>query len=88
VNLGTEEYIEVNRIADIICEELKLKKVKYKYSDGERGWVGDSPFILLDVKKMKSMEWKPSLTIEQSVCKTINWLKENQWVYDERKESK
>jgi len=85
VNLGTEEYIEVNKIADIICEELKLKNVKYKYSGGERGWVGDSPFILLDVKEMKSLGWKPEVTIDQSVRKTINWLKENQWVYEERK---
>jgi UDP-glucose 4-epimerase len=85
VNLGTEEYIEVTKIADIICEELKLKNVKYVYGGGERGWVGDSPFILLDVKKMKSLGWKPTLTIEQSVRKTINWLKDNKWVYDERK---
>ena len=53
--------------------------MKYVYSGGERGWVGDSPFILLDVKKMKSVGWKPKLTIEQSVRKTINWLKDNKW---------
>ena len=75
VNMGTEEYISVNKIADIVCKELGLKNVKYAYSGGERGWIGDSPFILLDVKKMKALGWKPTLTIEQSVHKTINWLK-------------
>jgi UDP-glucose 4-epimerase len=84
-NLGTEEYIQVTPIANIICQELKLKNVKYTYSGGERGWIGDSPFILLDVKKMKSLGWSPKLTIDQSVRKTINWLKDNQWVFNERK---
>jgi UDP-glucose 4-epimerase len=78
-NLGTEEYIVVEKIANIVCQELGLKNVKYVYSGGERGWVGDSPFILLDIKKMKSVGWKPKLTIEQSVRKTINWLKDNKW---------
>ncbi len=85
VNLGTEEFIEVNRIVEIIINDLKLKNVKLIYSGGERGWVGDSPFILLDVKKMKSLGWKPTLTIEQSVLKTLGWLKENKWIYEERK---
>lgn len=84
-NLGTEEYIQVTPIAEIICEELGLKNVKFTYSGGERGWIGDSPFILLDVKKMKSLGWKPTLTINQAVRKTINWLKDNQWALKERK---
>ncbi len=84
-NLGTEEYIEVNTIADMVCRELHLPNVKYIYSGGERGWVGDSPFILLDITKMKSLGWKPKLSIAQSVHKTIHWINENQWVLKERK---
>ncbi|MFH1173785.1 MAG: NAD-dependent epimerase/dehydratase family protein [archaeon] len=83
-NLGTPEYIQVMPIANIVCKELGLNDVKFTYSGGERGWVGDSPFILLDVKKMMALGWKPKLNIEQAVKKTINWLKNNQWVYDER----
>lgn len=81
-NLGTEEIMDVNKIADIICQELALKDVNYDYGGGERGWIGDSPFILLDVSGIKSLGWKPTLTIEQSVRKTINWLKENKWVLE------
>jgi len=84
-NLGTEEYVNVNFIADVVCKELNLKNVKKVYSGGERGWVGDSPFIFLDVKKIKSFDWEPSLTIEECIKKTINWLKDNQWVLKERK---
>jgi len=84
-NLGTEEYVEVNFIADLVCKELGLEGVEYKYAGGERGWVGDSPFILLDVKKIKSLGWEPTLAIKESIIKTINWLRENQWVLQERK---
>ena len=78
-NLGTEEYMQVTDIADLVCKELGLKNVKYNFSGGTRGWVGDSPFILLDVKKIKSLGWKPKLTIAQAATRTINWLRDNQW---------
>ena len=78
-NLGTEEYIEVTGIADIVCRELGLENVEYSCGSGERGWIGDSPFILPDTKKIKSLGWKPKFSIEQSVEKTVGWLKANQW---------
>jgi UDP-glucose 4-epimerase len=78
-NLGTDEYVDVDFIAKIVCEELKLKDVKFIYGGGERGWVGDSPFIYLDISKMRSLGWEPEFSIEQCVRKTINWLKDNQW---------
>jgi len=81
-NLGNEDVINVDRIAEIICKKLNLKGVKFNYSGGKRGWVGDSPFILLDIKKMKSLGWKPSLGIEQCVVKTLEWIKDNEWVLE------
>jgi len=84
-NLGTEEYVNVDFISDVVCNELGLKNVKKVYGGGERGWVGDSPFIFLDVKKVKSIGWKPTLTIEECIRKTIRWLKDNQWVLESRK---
>ncbi|MFZ2455035.1 MAG: NAD-dependent epimerase/dehydratase family protein [Candidatus Altiarchaeia archaeon] len=84
-NLGHDDYIGVIAIADIVCEELGLTDVKYKYSGGERGWVGDSPFIHLDITKMKSLGWKPTKTIPECVKTTVSWLKENEWVFEARK---
>lgn len=84
LNLGTEESVEVDFIADIVCEEMGLKNVKYVHSGGKRGWIGDSPLILLDVRKIKSYGWKPSKSIEESIRITVNWLRNNQWVFDER----
>jgi UDP-glucose 4-epimerase len=84
-NLGHDDYMGVTAIADIVCRELGLEDVKYRYSGGERGWVGDSPFIHLDITKIKSLGWKPTKTIPECVKTTVSWLKDNEWIFDERK---
>ena len=83
-NLGHDDYIEVTPIAEIVCKELGLDNVEFVYTGGERGWVGDSPFIHLDNSGIKSLGWSPSLSIEEAVKKTINWLKNNNWVLERR----
>jgi len=82
-NLGTEEYVEVNQSVRFICKELKLKP-KLEYSGGNKGWVGDNPFIFLDTKKIRATGWKTTLTIEQSIVRTLQWLQKNQWVLQRR----
>lgn len=83
-NLGHDDYIEVTPIAQIVCEELGLKDVKFNYSGGERGWVGDSPFIHLDISKMKNLGWKPTLSIPDCVRRTARWLKEHPEFLEQR----
>ncbi len=82
-NLGTAEYVQVNDSVGHICGALDLKP-KLEYSGGTRGWVGDNPFIFLDTKKIQSTGWKTSLTIEQGIGRTLQWLQANQWVYETR----
>jgi len=83
-NLGHDDYIEVTPIAQIVCEELGLKDVKFNYSGGERGWVGDSPFIHLDISKLKKLGWKPTLSIPDCVRRTAQWLKAHPEVLERR----
>lgn len=83
-NLGTPEYVQVNQSIGYICAALGLKP-KLEYSGGDRGWIGDNPFIFLDTKKIQSTGWKPKLTIEQGIIKTLRWLEANRWVYESRK---
>jgi UDP-glucose 4-epimerase len=75
-NLGTDEYCEVNDSIGWICEYLGLHP-KLTYSGGERGWVGDSPFILLDCSRIRAMGWRPRLTIKQAVFATIKYVSES-----------
>jgi len=72
-NLGTDEYCEVNDSIRWICEHLGLHP-KLTYSGGERGWVGDSPFILLDCSRIRALGWRPRLTIKQAVLATIKYV--------------
>ena len=72
-NLGTDEYCEVNDSIGWICEHLGLHP-KLTYSGGERGWVGDSPFIFLDCSRIRALGWRPRFTIKQAVLATIEYV--------------
>jgi len=83
-NLGTDEFVELNDSIRYICEALSLKP-RIVYSGGDRGWIGDNPFIFLDTKKIRATGWAPTLTIEQAIVRTIKWLQQNHWVLEDRK---
>ena len=82
-NLGTHEYIEVAQSATIICEALGLKPAR-EYTGGDRGWVGDSPFIFLDCAKIRSLGWAPELDIAESLRRTVRFIVNNPWVLEAR----
>ena len=82
-NLGTDEYVQVNSSIGYICGALGLKP-KLECTGGNKGWIGDNPFIFLDTKKIRATGWKTSLTIEQGIGRTLQWLQQNQWVYETR----
>jgi UDP-glucose 4-epimerase len=73
-NLGTDEYCEIKDSAAWICERLGIKPA-FTFEGGQRGWIGDSPFIFLDTTRIKSLGWKASLNIRQSVEKTVDFLR-------------
>jgi UDP-glucose 4-epimerase len=59
-------------------------KPKLEYTGGDRGWVGDNPFIFLDTGKIRALGWKPKLSIRNAVVKTVEFLKKNEWVLEAR----
>lgn len=82
-NLGTEEYCQVNDSIGWIAEHLGVDPVR-TYSGGERGWIGDSPFIFLDTAKIRSLGWRPTLTIREGIIRTLDYLSTNRWLFEER----
>ena len=82
-NLGTDEYVQVNDSVRFIINHLGLNS-EIRYSGGNKGWIGDNPFIFLDTKKIRNTGWKPELTIEQGVISTLKWLQQNKWVYESK----
>lgn len=75
-NLGHGYAIEVNDSIRIITRAMGVSP-RVEYAGGERGWVGDSPRILLDTTRIRALGWKPTKTIEESIVETLNFLGEN-----------
>jgi len=82
-NLGTDEYCEVNDSISWICAYLGVTPQR-AYAGGERGWVGDSPFIFLDCSRMRALGWRPQLSIREGVLHTVQYLERNPWVLERR----
>jgi UDP-glucose 4-epimerase len=82
-NLGTDEYCRVDDSASWIAARIGCSPT-LTHSGGDRGWVGDNPFIYLDTKKICSLGWRPRLGIQHAVERTVDWLIENQWVFSQR----
>lgn len=76
-NIGSEEQVIVDRIAEVMSEELGLDP-EFKYTGGERGWKGDVPVMLLDVSKIKSLGWEPKVMTVEGIRRYIRWLEETQ----------
>jgi UDP-glucose 4-epimerase len=82
-NLGTNEYCEVNDSIGWITGHLGTKPALV-YTGGDRGWVGDSPFIFLDTARIRSLGWQPKLTIRDGITRTLEYLQANPWLLDTR----
>src|SRR5205807_9393594 len=79
INLGTDEYCEVNDSIGWICARLGLSP-RLTYEGGSRGWVGDNPFIFLDCARMRALGWRPRLSIRDGVIRTLRYLQSSDWL--------
>ncbi|MDA9930214.1 NAD-dependent epimerase/dehydratase family protein [Alphaproteobacteria bacterium] len=79
-NLGVSSTCNVRQSIGWISDEMGVSPT-VKYGTEKRGWVGDSPYILLDTAKIKGTGWKPKWSIEESVRITTRYLIENKWLF-------
>jgi UDP-glucose 4-epimerase len=83
LNLGTDEYCMVDDSIGWITALIGHRPIRH-YAGGDRGWIGDNPFIFLDCQRMRNLGWLPRLSIRQAVEKTVSWLQKNHWVLEAR----
>jgi UDP-glucose 4-epimerase len=80
-NLGADEYCRVVDSIGWITAHLGVSPT-LNFAGGERGWIGDSPFILLDCRRIQALGWRPRLSIQEGVIKTLDYLQANTWLLD------
>lgn len=66
-NIGSEDWIDVKTIADVVAEEMQLPAVQYRFTGGALGWVGDVPKMQLSIERLKALGWKPQKGSRESV---------------------
>lgn len=74
-NIGAEKLTTVDEIANVVIQEMSLKNVKFKYTGGEQGWIGDVKKSLIAINKLKDLGWKPKITLKEGIHRYIEWLR-------------
>jgi UDP-glucose 4-epimerase len=82
-NLGAPEYCRVSDSIGWICSRLGVAP-RLEFTGGDRGWIGDNPFIFLETRKIQETGWRATLDIREAIERTVDWLVANQWVLEKR----
>lgn len=70
-NVGTEDYVTVREIADMVVTQLGLSDVEYRFSGGSRGWKGDVPVVRFDSKKIRAHGWSNRYSSSDALADSI-----------------
>ena len=72
-NLAVDDQTSVREIADWTIEAMGIKRgaIDVQYGDSPRGWRGDVPYVKLDTRKMTALGWRPKLSSNEAVRRTI-----------------
>lgn len=80
-NVGNDETVTVNDSIAVICEQMGVSP-ELEYTGGPRGWPGDSPLIHLDCSRIRALGWKPTLSIRESIARTVEWLDSHPFAWE------
>ena len=75
-NIGSEDSVDVTKIADIVAQQMGLNDVRYRYTGGVdgRGWKGDVKVMLLSIEKIKRLGWTPEGGSAQAIETAVKAL--------------
>ena len=80
-NLGRDETVIVDDSVALITEYMGLAP-EIEHTGGRRGWAGDSPLIHLETVRARSLGWAPTLTIRESIVRTLEWFDANPYAWE------
>ena len=72
-NLAVDDQTSVREITDWTIEAMGIRRneIDVQYGDSPRGWRGDVPYVKLDTRKMTALGWRPKLSSNEAVRRTI-----------------
>lgn len=73
-NIGHNQVLNVSQIVDIILLAGGYKKVKKDWLGKTNNWKGDNEFVQLGIKKISNLGWKPTLSIEEGIIRTVKYI--------------
>ncbi len=75
-NIGSQDFIDVTKIADIVVESMGLPNVSYRYTGGPdgRGWRGDVKVMLLSIEAIRNLGWRPKHNSSESIKEAVKSL--------------
>jgi len=76
-NIGHDEVVRVSQIVDWIIEAGGYEGVRKKWLGKASNWKGDNEFVHLANEKLKSLGWNPTVSIKESVGKTVDFILKN-----------
>ena len=71
INVGTGEDITIRELSEIISKVTKFPG----FTNWDTTKPNGTPRKLLDVTKIKSLGWKPKISLEEGIEKTYEWYK-------------
>ena len=73
INVGSGEDVSIRELAELICDVVGF--------NGELAWdktkPDGTPRKLLDVSKLRSLGWKPSISLRDGIAQTYDWFLNN-----------
>ncbi len=85
-NVGTNDHLTVREIADIICEEMQLSDVDYRFTGGSRGWKADVPKYRLDTERIRGKGWAPERTSREAVTAAVQSMIQDDRIWNSQEE--
>lgn len=73
INVGCGEDISIRELAELICDVVGF--------DGELAWDATkpdgTPRKLLDVTRLRALDWKPAIPLRDGIARTYEWFRAN-----------
>ncbi len=78
INIGSNNEYTIESIARKILKKINSKAIVKKEKNRERSTTSEVVRLVCDNKQIrKHTNWKPKISIEKGLDRTINWFKEN-----------